>query len=88
MKVVATGYTNPIARAMVHGTVIVAERMGNVYCLDLYSKLQVKIATMKKVDMEAFVARHKVHVDHEHAKNHSREELKPTINQFLQNNKK
>ena len=85
---VATGYTNPIAVAMVHGSVIVAERMGNVYCLDLHSKLQVKVATMKKADMEAFVARHKVHVDHQHAKNHSREELKSAINQFLQSNKK
>lgn len=88
VKVVATGYTNPIAVAMVHGTVIVAERMGNVYCLDLHSKLQVKVATMKKADMEAFVARHKVHVDHQLAKNHSREELKSAINQFLQSNKK
>ena len=88
VKVVATGYTNPIAVAMVHGTVIVAERMGNVYCLDVHSKLQVKVATMKKADMEAFVARHKVHVDHQHAKNHSREELKSAINQFLQSNKK
>ena len=28
VKVAATGYTNPMAVAMVHGTVIVAERMG------------------------------------------------------------
>ena len=28
VKVAVTGYTNPIAVAMVHGTVIVAERMG------------------------------------------------------------
>ena len=38
VKVVATGYTNPIAVALVRGTVIVADRMGNVYCLDLHSK--------------------------------------------------
>lgn len=79
MRIAATGYNNPIAVAMVHGTVIVAERMGNVYCLDLHSKLKVKVASMRKADMEAFVARHKVHIDHEHAKNHSREELKSAI---------
>ena len=28
VKVAASGYTNPIAVAMVHGTVIVAERIG------------------------------------------------------------
>ena len=88
VKIAATGYNNPIAVAMAHGTVIVAERMGNVYCLDLHSKLQVNVASMRKADMEAFVARHKVHIDHEHAKNHSREELKSAINQFLQSNKK
>ena len=27
---------------MVHGTVIVGERMGHIYCLDLHSRLQVK----------------------------------------------
>ena len=43
---------------------------------------------MRKANMEAIVAGHKVHVDHEHAKNHSREELKSAINQFLQSNKK
>ncbi|KAJ7384305.1 hypothetical protein OS493_022410 [Desmophyllum pertusum] len=88
VKIVATGYTNPIAVAMVHGTVIVAERIGNVYCLDLHSKLQVKTASMKKAEMEAFVARQKVHIDHENAKNHSREEFKSAINRFLQSNKK
>ncbi|KAJ7384376.1 hypothetical protein OS493_022489 [Desmophyllum pertusum] len=65
-----------IAVAMVFGTVIVAERIGNVYCLDLHSKLQVKTASMKKAEMEAFVARQKVHIGHENAKNHSREEFK------------
>ena len=43
VKVAATDYTNLIAVAMVHGTVIVAERKGNVYFLDLHSKLQVKV---------------------------------------------
>ena len=66
VKVAATGYTNPIAMAMVHETVIIAQRMGNVYCLDLHSKLQVKVGAMKKAEMEAFVARHKVHVDYKH----------------------
>ena len=32
VKVAATGYTSPIAVAMVHGTVIAAERMG-IYLL-------------------------------------------------------
>ena len=43
LKVAATGYTDPIALIMVHRTVIVAERMGNIYCLDLRSKLQVRL---------------------------------------------
>ena len=88
MKTVASGYTNPIAVAMVHGIVIVAERTGDLYCLDLHSKLQDKPPAMKKAEMEAFVARHKVKVVRENAKNRSREELKSAINQFLQNNKK
>ena len=88
VKTVASGYTNPIAVAMVHGIVIVAERTGDLYCLDLHSKLRVKPASMKKAEMEAFVARHKVKVVRENAKNRSREELKSAINQFLQNNKK
>ena len=66
---------------------IVAERTGDLYCLDLHSKLQVKPASMKKAEMEAFVTRHKVNVVQENAKNCSREELKSAINQFLQNNK-
>ena len=88
VKTVASGYTNPIAVAMVHGIVIVAERTGDLYCLDLHSKLQVKPASMKKAEMEAFVTRHKVELVQENAKNCSREELKSAINQFLQNNKK
>ena len=88
VKTVAAGYTYPIAVAMVHGIVIVAERTGDLYCLDLHPKLQVKPASMKKAEMEAFVARHKVKVVRENAKNRSREELKSAINQFLQNNKK
>ena len=88
VKTVASGYTYSIAVAMVHGIVIVAERTGDLYCLDLHSKLQVKPASMKKAEMEAFVARHKVKVVRENAKNRSREELKSAINQFLQNNKK
>ena len=90
VKVVATGYTNPIAVAMVHGTVIVSERMGNVYCLDLHSKLLVKVGAMKKAEVEAFVTRHKLHVDYEHmhGQHHSREELKSVITVFLQSNKK
>ena len=88
VKTVASGYTNPIAVAMVHGTVIVAERTDDLYCLDLHSKLQVKPASMKKAEMEAFVARHKVNVVQENDKNRSQEDLKSAINQFLQNNKK
>ena len=88
VKTVASGYTNPIAVAMVHGTVIVAERTGDLYCLNLHSKLQVKPASMKKAEMEAFVARHKVKVVQENAKNRSREDFKSAINQFPQNNKK
>ena len=88
VKTVASGYTNPIAVAMVRGIVIVAERTGDLYCLDLHSKLQVKPASMKKAEMDAFVARRKVKVVRENAKNRSREELKSAINQFLQNNKK
>ena len=88
VKTVASGYTNPIAVAMVHGIVIVAERTGDLYCLDLHSKLQVKAASMKKAEMEAFVTRHNVKVVQENAKSCSREELKSAINQFLQNNKK
>ena len=86
VKVAATGYTNLIAVAMVHGTVIVAERMGNVYCLDLYSKLQVKVGAMKKAEMEAFVARYEVQVYYEHGQHYSREELKSAITVFLQSN--
>lgn len=37
VKIVGTGYTNPIAVTMVHGIVIVAEKSGNHYCLDLHS---------------------------------------------------
>ena len=88
VKVAATGYTNPIAMAMVHETVIIAQRMGNVYCLDLHSKLQVKVGAMKKAEMEAFVARHEVHVDYKHGQHHSREELKSAITVFLQSDKK
>ena len=56
---VASGYANPIAVAMVHGIVIVAERTGDLYCLDLHSKLKVKPSSMKKAEMETFVARHR-----------------------------
>lgn len=83
VKTVATGRTNPMAVSILHGTVIVAERMGKVYCLDLQLKLQVKVSSMRKAGMEAFVARHKVHVDPERAKHHTREELKSAINHFL-----
>ena len=69
VKVAATGYTNPIAVAMVHGTVIVAERMG--ICLLPRPAFQVKVAAMKKAEMEAFVARHEVHVDYEHGHHYS-----------------
>lgn len=88
VKTVASGYTNQIAVAMVHGIVIVVERTGDLYCLDLHSRSQVKPASMKKAEMEAFVARHKVKVVQENAKSRGREELKSAINQFLQNNKK
>ena len=88
VKTVASGYTNRIAVAMVHGIVIFAERTGDLYCLALHSKLQVKPPSMKKAEMEAFVARHKVKVVQENAKNRIREELKSAINHFLQNNKK
>lgn len=43
---------------------------------------------MRKAAMEGFVARHKVKVVKENAKNRSREDLKSAINQLLQNNKK
>ena len=43
---------------------------------------------MKKAEMEAFVARHKVQVDQGNGNNSRREELKSAINQFLQSNKK
>ena len=69
VKVAASGYTNPIAVAMVHGTVIVAERMG--ICLLPRPAFQVKVAAMKKAEMEAFVARHEVHVDYEHGQHYS-----------------
>ncbi|KAJ7361973.1 hypothetical protein OS493_014624 [Desmophyllum pertusum] len=71
VKIVVTGYTNPIAVAMTY-----------------IQSCKSKTASIKKAEMEAFVARHKVHVDHENAKNHSREELKSAINRFLQSNKK
>ena len=36
--------------------------------------------------MEAFVARHEVHVDYEYGRHYSREELKSAITVFLQSN--
>ena len=63
VKVAASGYTNPIAVAMVHGTVIVAERMG----IRLLPRPGVQVVSLvwgnEKAEMEAFVARHEVHVD-------------------------
>ena len=94
VKVVATGYTNPMAVAMVHGTIIVAERIGNVYCVDPHLKLQVNFASMKKSGMNAFLTRQKADINSwrdgldENVKNHSREELKSAIHQFLQGNRK
>lgn len=88
VKIVATGYTNPMAVAMVHGIVIVAEKIGNLYCVDLHSKLKVNVSSMKKPEMEAFVARNKIKLNQENAARHSREELKSAISQFLQSNKK
>ena len=71
VKVAATGYTNPIAVAMVHGTVIVAERMG----IRLLPRPGFQVVSLlwgnEKAEMEAFVARHEVHVDYEHGQHYS-----------------
>ena len=71
VKVAASGYTNPIAVAMVHGTVIVAERMG----IRLLPRPGFQVVSLvwgnEKAEMEAFVARHEVHVDYEHGQHYS-----------------
>ena len=71
VKVAASGYTNPIAVAMVHGTVIVAERMG----IHLLPRPGFQVVSLlwgnEKAEMEAFVARHEVHVDYEHGQHYS-----------------
>ena len=62
VKEAAAGYTNLIAAELS----LLSREWGYVYWLDLHSKLQVKVGAMKKAVMEAFVARHEVHVDYQH----------------------
>ena len=62
VKEAAAGYTNLIAVELS----LLSREWGYVYWLDLHSKLQVKVEAMKKAVMEAFVARHEVHVDYQH----------------------
>ena len=65
-----------------------AERTGNVFCVDIHSKLEVKPASMRKPEVEAFVARHNVHVESTNLRNLTRDEMKTAIDQFLQRNTK
>ena len=60
-----------------------------MYYVDLHLELEVNVASTKKSEMNALVTRHKV-LDglDENVKNHSCEELKSAILQFLQGNKR